>query len=101
VPNVAIRDATYVLDSLVCHEFFKIDEHFKDPVGFTDRVFALYHLLGNRFTLRMRDLTDKRLYMQACARLLDRAVRSIRDHRITRRWSFTAGTSTSGAPVAA
>jgi len=38
-------------------------EHYTDTVGFTDHVFGLMHLLGFRFAPRIRDLTDRRLYV--------------------------------------
>src|SRR3954454_5060142 len=33
------------------------------PLGFTDHVFALCHLLGFRFAPRIRVMADKRLYV--------------------------------------
>ncbi len=64
VINVGVRDATYVLDGLLYHESdLRIEEHYTDTAGFTDHVFALMHLLGFRFTPRIRDLAEKRLYI--------------------------------------
>ena len=64
VINATIRDATYVLDGLLYHESdLRIEEHYTDTAGFTDHVFALMHLLGFRFAPRIRDLTDRRLYV--------------------------------------
>ncbi len=64
VINVGVRDATYVLDGLLCHESdLRIEEHYTDTSGFTDHVFALTHLLGFRFAPRIRGLADKRLYV--------------------------------------
>ena len=63
VINATARDATYVLDGLLHHQSdLRIEEHYTDTAGFTDHVFALCHLLGYRFTPRIRDLADKRLY---------------------------------------
>ncbi len=60
-----IRDSTYVLDGLLYHESdLMIQEHYTDTAGFTDHVFALMHLLGFKFAPRIRDLADKRLYIQ-------------------------------------
>ena len=62
--NATVRDATYVLDGLLYHESdLRIEEHYTDTAGFTDHVFALMHLLGFRFAPRIRDLTDRRLYV--------------------------------------
>lgn len=64
VISVGVRDATYVLDGLLYHDSdLKIEEHYTDTAGFTDHVFALMHLLGFRFAPRIRDLADKRLYV--------------------------------------
>ncbi len=64
VIHATVRDATYVLDGLLYHEAdLRIEEHYTDTAGFTDYVFALMHLLGFRFAPRIRDLADKRLYI--------------------------------------
>lgn len=64
VINATVRDATHVLDGLLYHESdLRIEEHYTDTAGFTDYVFALMHLLGFRFAPRIRDLSDKRLYI--------------------------------------
>lgn len=64
VINATVRDATHVLDGLLYHESdLRIEEHYTDTTGFTDHVFALMHLLGFRFAPRIRDLADKRLYI--------------------------------------
>jgi len=41
----------------------RIEEHYTDTAGFTDRVFAFCHLLGFSFAPRIRDLADKGLYV--------------------------------------
>ena len=59
-----LRDTTYVLDGLLHYEAdLNIYEHYTDTAGFTDHVFALMHLLGFKFALRIRDLNDKRIYL--------------------------------------
>ncbi len=64
VINVGVRDATYVLDGLLCHESdIRIEEHYTDTAGFTDQVFALMYLLGFYFAPRIRNLGDSRLYI--------------------------------------
>jgi TnpA family transposase len=64
VINATVRDATHVLDGLLYHESdLRIEEHYTDSAGFTDHLFALMHLLGFRFAPRIRDLSDKRLYI--------------------------------------
>lgn len=61
--NVGDRDATYVLDGLLYHESeLQIQEHYTDTAGFTDHLFALMHLLGYRFSPRIRNIGDTRLY---------------------------------------
>ncbi|PWI32851.1 Tn3 family transposase [Vibrio albus] len=62
--NSPARDATYVLDGLLNHESeLNIEEHYTDTAGFTDHVFALMPILGFKFAPRIRDLSDKRLYI--------------------------------------
>lgn len=69
VINATVRDATHVLDGLLYHESdLRIEEHYTDTAGFTDHVFALMHLLGFRFAPRIRDLGDKRLYIDGDAK---------------------------------
>jgi len=69
VINATVRDATHVLDGLLYHESdLRIEEHYTDTAGFTDHVFALMHLLGFRFAPRIRDLADKRLYINGDAK---------------------------------
>lgn len=64
VTSTGIRDSTHVLDGLLHHESdLRIEEHYTDTAGFTDHVFALMHLLGFRFALRIRDLNDKRIFI--------------------------------------
>jgi TnpA family transposase len=69
VISATVRDATHVLDGLLYHESdIRIEEHYTDTAGFTDHVFGLMHLLGFRFAPRIRDLADKRLYIQGDAK---------------------------------
>jgi len=69
VINATVRDSTYVLDGLLHHESdLRIEEHYTDTAGFTDHVFGLMQLLGFRFAPRIRDLADKRLYIDGDAK---------------------------------
>jgi TnpA family transposase len=59
----SVRDATYVLDEILGNETeLSIVEHTTDTAGYTDLVFALFDLLDMRFSPRIRDLGDQRLY---------------------------------------
>ena len=40
-----------------------IREHYTDTGGATEHVFGLCHLLGFRFAPRLRDLSERRLYV--------------------------------------
>jgi TnpA family transposase len=61
--SATMRDATHVIDGLLYHQTdLPIEEHYTDTAGYTNRVFALCHLLGFRFRTRIRDLADKNLY---------------------------------------
>src|SRR2546430_10874865 len=57
-------EAAHVLDGLLHHETsLTIREHYTDTGGTADHVFGLCHLLGFRFAPRIRDLSDRRLYI--------------------------------------
>jgi TnpA family transposase len=57
-------EAAHVLDGLLHHESsLAIREHYTDTGGATEHVFGLCHLLGFRFAPRLRDLSDRRLYV--------------------------------------
>jgi TnpA family transposase len=58
-----VRDATYVLDEVLNNETeLSILEHTTDTAGYTEVIFALFDLLGMRFSPRIRDLADQKLY---------------------------------------
>ena len=58
-----VRDATHVLDGILGNETeLQILEHSVDTLGFTEIVFALFSALGLRFSPRIRDVADQRLY---------------------------------------
>lgn len=59
-------EAAHVIDGLLDHESqLDIREHSTDTAGAVDHVFGLCHLLGFRFTPRIRDLNERRLYSLA------------------------------------
>lgn len=59
-----MRDATYVLDGILDNQTeLNVLEHTTDTAGYTDLVFALFDLLGLRFSPRIRDLADQRLFV--------------------------------------
>jgi TnpA family transposase len=63
VVPVTVRDSTYVLDELCNNETeLPIREHTTDTAGATEVIFALFDLLGYRFTPRLWDLGDRRLF---------------------------------------
>lgn len=58
-----VRDATYVLDEILNNETeLSILEHTTDTAGYTEVIFALFDLLGMRFSPRIRDIADQKLY---------------------------------------
>ena len=58
-----VRDATHVLDGILGNETeLQVLEHSVDTAGFTEIVFALFSALGLRFSPRIRDVADQRLY---------------------------------------
>ena len=63
VISSTVRDATYVLDEILDNQTdLPILEHTTDTAGYTEIVFALFHLLGLQFAPRIRDLGAQRLY---------------------------------------
>jgi hypothetical protein len=63
VINTNARDVVHVIDGLLYHETdLNIEEHYTDTAGYTDQVFGLSHLLGFKFALRIRDLSELKLY---------------------------------------
>ncbi|MEM9009033.1 MAG: Tn3 family transposase [Cyanobacteria bacterium P01_F01_bin.86] len=74
-----IRDATYVLDEILNNETeLSIVEHTTDTAGYTELMFALFDLLGLRFSPRIRDLADQKLY-RTCSIDMD-AYPKLKDH---------------------
>jgi TnpA family transposase len=60
---ITARDATYVLDAILGNATeLAILEHTTDTAGATEISFALFDLLGLRFTPRLRDIGSRRLY---------------------------------------
>ncbi len=58
-----VRDATYVLDEILDNETeLDIVEHTTDTTGYTEIVFGLFDLLGLRFSPRLKDIADQRIY---------------------------------------
>lgn len=66
VISATVRDATYVLDEILDNETeLLILEHATDTAGYTDILFCLFDVLGMRFSPRIRDLGDQRLWRLA------------------------------------
>lgn len=86
-----VREATYVLDAIFDNETdLDIEEHTTDTAGYTDLVFGLFDLTGLRFSPRIRDIADQRLWRMPdtrddtpAARLLQHPIRT---DRIVARW---------------
>lgn len=58
-----VREATYVLDAILDNETdLQIEEHTTDTAGYTDLVYGLFDFCGLRFSPRLRDLNDQRLW---------------------------------------
>ena len=61
--SCAPRESLYVIDGLLDNNtILAIKEHTTDTEGFTERVFALCHLLGISFMPRIKDLKSQQLY---------------------------------------
>lgn len=88
-----IRDATYVLDEILNNETeLPILEHTTDTAGFTDLIFALFDLLGLRFSPRLRDIGSLTLYrlestdLSRLPKLKDQVTGVVHRQRILERW---------------
>lgn len=63
VISTRVHEAPYMLNGLLNHETqLDIQLHATDTKGFSDRIFALCHLLGFRFAPRIRRFGHLRLY---------------------------------------
>ncbi|MGF1599603.1 MAG: Tn3 family transposase [Acidimicrobiales bacterium] len=86
-----VREATYVLDAIFDNETdLAIEEHTTDTAGYTDLVFGLFDLTGLRFSPRIRDLADQRLWRLATTETKGQASgllqHRIRPDRFINRW---------------
>lgn len=95
-----VSEAAFVLDGLLQHESsVTIREHYTDTAGATDHVFGLCHLLGYRFSPRIRDLKERKLYVMDGKRrhgLLDSMIGGRIDLRtITGNWDEVLRMATS------
>ena len=101
-----VREATYVLDAIFDNETsLTIQEHTTHTAGYTDLIFGLFDLTGLRFSPRIRDLADQRLWRlpttptnQPAASLLRHR---INPHRFVDHWDTmlrTAATIRHGHP---
>jgi TnpA family transposase len=60
----AASEAPHVLDGLLHNESaIEIQEHATDTAGAVESIFALFHLFGYRFAPRIRDLSDRKLFV--------------------------------------
>jgi TnpA family transposase len=63
VISTGVHQAPYALNGLLYHESdLEIEEHFTNTGGYTDQIFAMFHLLGYRFAPRLRRFNDYALY---------------------------------------
>jgi len=86
-----IREATFVLDAIFDNETdLEIEEHTTDTAGYTDLVFGLFDLTGLRFSPRIRELADQRLWRLPTTSIdtpaADLLRHPIRTERIANRW---------------
>jgi len=88
-----IRDSTYLLDDILNNESeLPILEHTTDTAGFTDVIFALFDLLGLRFSPRLRDIGSLPLYrlasidMERFSKLKDQVKGLLDEPRILAWW---------------
>ncbi len=87
------RDATYTLDEIENNETeLPILELTTDTAGYTELMFALFDLLGLRFSPRIRDLADQKLYrtsqidMNSYPKLKEHLLETINSSRFLAQW---------------
>jgi TnpA family transposase len=79
------RDAPFVLDGIGDNETeLSILEHTTDTAGFTEVVFAIFDLLGLRFSPRLSDLASQQLY-RLKSKPLDSTIKPLFKGRINRK----------------
>jgi TnpA family transposase len=79
------RDAPFVLDGIGDNETeLSILEHTTDTAGFTEVVFAIFDLLGLRFSPRLSDLASQQLY-RLKSKPLDPTIKPLFKGRINRK----------------
>ena len=86
-----VRDATYVLDAILDNETeLEIMEHTTDTAGYTELVFALFGLLGMKFSPRIKDILDQKIYRMDKTKIyknLESLIKgTINKERISRNW---------------
>ena len=94
VVETNLRDATFVLDGIFGLEeretLLDIAEHTTDTAGYADLVFALFDLVGLKFSPGLRDLADQRLWRldgTAAPTLVDALLRQrVSTERISEHW---------------
>lgn len=57
------EEAPHIIDGLLYHEAdTRIEEHYTDAAGFVDHVFAMCHMLGFRFSPRIKSIDKTKIY---------------------------------------
>lgn len=63
VVSINTRDATHTIDGLLYHETeLELEEHYKDTNGYTDHVFGVCALLGQKYEPRIRNVKKSQLF---------------------------------------
>ena len=58
-------EAVYVLDGLFDHDtILEVEELFTDTGGASDHVFAMFSLIGKRFSPRLRNIKDRKFHLK-------------------------------------
>ncbi|PGT99578.1 Tn3 family transposase [Bacillus cereus] len=66
------EEAPHIIDGLLYHETdLQIEEHYTDAAGFVDHVFGMCHMLGFRFSPRIKTIGNHRLYTLSAPTIYD------------------------------
>uniref|UniRef100_UPI00402A7CE3 Tn3 family transposase n=1 Tax=Bacillus sp. DX2.2 TaxID=3073452 RepID=UPI00402A7CE3 len=66
------EEAPHIIDGLLYHETdLQIEEHYTDAAGFVDHVFGMCHMLGFRFSPRIKTIGNHKLYTLSAPTIYD------------------------------
>ncbi|AAM26099.1 MULTISPECIES: Tn3 family transposase [Bacillus] len=66
------EEAPHIIDGLLYHETdLQIEEHYTDAAGFVDHIFGMCHMLGFRFSPRIKTIDNHKIYTLSVPTIYD------------------------------